>query len=153
MLLDFGAAWDENEADPIEVRVRPFDATDDEHITLPGSMPAGLRLHMWAVREASDGDPSRKLTYGELQAAGRFLFGAETFQRWLDQRITEDRLTGVVMSVISEYARREARYDPVSPGKAEGASAAPATSSATSEPSKPTSSAATASTSPETSGG
>lgn len=151
MLLDFGAAWDEHEAEPIEVTVRPFDAAADETITLPGSMPAGLRLHMWAVRSGSS-DETRPLTYGELQAAGRFLFGHETFQRWLDQRITENRLTACVMRVISEYAIREGRHSPDAPPKAPGASEAPTTSSPTSPASKPTSSTTTASTSPETSG-
>lgn len=146
MLLDFGAAWDEHEADPLTVRVRPFDAAGDEEITLPGSMPAGLRLHLWANR--TDGE--RQLTYGELQAAGRFLFGAETFARWLDQRITEDRLVSCVMSVIAVYRSREQREDSP-PGEADGASA-PTTSSPTSAPSKPTSPATTAST-PEASGG
>lgn len=148
MLLDFGAAWDENEADPLTVRVRPFDAAEEE-ITLPGSMPAGLRLHMWAIR--TDMGDGHALSYGELQAAGRFLFGAETFQRWLNQRITEERLTACVMSVIATYAARERRED-APPGEAVGASEAPVTSSTTSTPSKPTSNAPTASPS-KTSGG
>lgn len=149
--LDFAAAWAERTEDPLEVRVSALDLDEPETHLLPGSMPAGLRLHMWAVRES--GDPDRNLTYGELQAAGRFLFGEATFQRWLDARMTEDQLTEVVMTVTALYAAREAAHREPSPGKAQGASGAPPMSSPTSTPSKPTSSATTASTSPPTSGG
>ena len=154
MLLDFGAAWDEHEEEPLVVRVRPFDATEDEEHTLPGSMPAGLRLHLWATRaDAGESAATAPLSYGDLQVAGRFLFGQATFQRWLDLRVTENRLTAVVMRVVAEYAAREGRFLEAPDPKDGGASEAPPTSSTTSGSSKPTSPASTASTSPGTSGG
>lgn len=117
-LLDFDALWAERTAEPLAVR-----AFGERHV-LPGSRPAGLTLHMHRIR--AERGPDHRLTWTEMEAAARFIFGPEVLQRWLEQhRITEDQLADVVMGVLGEYARREPPRD--DPGKATGASGAPTT--------------------------
>lgn len=160
--LDFAAAWNETADEPLVVRLDALDwrvswprrvgrwltrkPTSGLYVTLPGSMPAGLRLHMWSVKQQ---DSERtELTYGEMTAAGRYLFGAATFQKLLDARFEEQHLTEAVMAVLALYASREAVHREQTADAPSGGSAAPGTSSATSGPSKPTSSGSTDSTSP-----
>lgn len=92
---DFDAVWEERQAAPIVVRV-----FGDEY-ELPASMPAGLRLHWVRVRdERGDDSP---ITWNELAAMAKFLFGEETLDRWFDQRLSEAQLFEVIGWVISVY--------------------------------------------------
>lgn len=161
-LLDFAEAYKETADEPLVVRIDALDLrvpwprrvgrwltgkpTTGLIVRLPGSMPAGLRLHMWSVKQQAS-DESRELTYGELIAAGRYLLGERAFQRLLDARIEQQHLSETVMGVLAMYSAREAIADVEARAPA-GGSAAPRTSSATSGPSKPTSNGSTGSTSP-----
>lgn len=116
-LLDFDAAWAQETDPPLEVRVLGRD------YTLPSSMPAGLRLHMWRVRMTQGADAP--LGYGDLEAAARFLFGADTVDEWLAERLTDVQLTDVVLSTIAAYSAHEVKSR--AEGNAPGASVPPPT--------------------------
>lgn len=116
-VLDFDAAWSQEIDLPLPVKVR-----GQVHL-LPSSMPAGLRLHMWRVRMEQGSDAP--LSYGDLDAGARFLFGAEAVDGWLAERMTDVQLTDVVLSTIAAYSAREATSR--AEGNAPGASEPPPT--------------------------
>lgn len=115
--LDFDAAWSQQVDPPLEVRVLGAD------YSLPSSMPAGLRLHMWRVRQ--ERGTEAPLDYGDLEAAARFLFGAAVVDSWLAEQMTDHQLQDVVLSTIAAYSAREATSR--AEGNAPGASEAPPT--------------------------
>lgn len=116
-MLDFDAAWSQESDPPLEARVH-----GRTHL-LPPSMPAGFRLHMWRVR--MEHGIEAQLSIADLEAGARFLFGREVVDGWLEELITENHLTDVVLSVSADYAQREATSR--AEGNAPGASGAPTT--------------------------
>lgn len=109
---DFDAAWTEFELKPFPVTLSADEGSEFEgdEVTMPATMPAGFRLHMWRVR--LERGPDAELSYAELAPLAAFLFGAERVGRWYAQRITEDTLTKAINEVVAEYARRDGYQPP-----------------------------------------
>lgn len=108
-VLSFAEAWRDAQAEPLTVTVRPFDSQDPEEHTLPGSMPAGVRLALWEIRDHKD--PDLPLSVEDYRTLAEFLFGPLTVAEWVEQRIEEGHLIQVVAGTLAEYTAREARDD------------------------------------------
>lgn len=97
--LDFDALWAEREAAPLTVR-----AFGELH-ELPPAKPAGLTLMVHRVR--AERGPDAKLNWAETEQAARYIFGAETIDRFLTERsCSEDQLADLVLYVLAEYHQR-----------------------------------------------
>lgn len=123
-LVDFDAAWIEHELRPFTLTVpaEPGSEFPGAEVTLPATMPAGFRLHLYRVRAERGLD--HDLTEEELRISASFLFGPHRLTDWLNQRISEDTLTDAVRRATDEYARREPKRPPKD-GDGEGKAAPP----------------------------
>lgn len=117
--IDFDAAWQEHQLQPFTWRVH-----GDVEVTMPGSRPAGLVLHLWRARY--DRGDDAELSRLELYVAAEMLFGPDVLARLVSDRFfTDDKLNGCVRAILAEYARREVK-DP-DPKAAPPVSEVPAT--------------------------
>lgn len=104
---DFDAAWREHELQPFTVTIPADEGSefDGDEVTMPATMPAGFRLHMWRVRQ--ERGPDAELSYAESATLAAFLFGVEKVSRWYAQRITETTLMKAMNDIAVEYAVRD----------------------------------------------
>lgn len=116
--VDFDQAWAEFEYEGFVLPIPPDDGSEfaGDQVSMPATMPAGYRLHMWRLRVERGDDAD--LSYGELSVAASFLFGRDRVRGWVEQRITEASLTTAVQLALAEYAQRDPDRKKDGPGKA-----------------------------------
>ena len=118
-VVDFDAAWQEQAEEAFTWRVH-----GDIEVTMPGSRPAALVLHLWRVRDQRGDDAD--LSYEELRVAALMLFGPAALGQMLEDRFFgEDKLADAVTAVLAEYAEREARVRAAVADDAPGKAASP----------------------------
>lgn len=106
---DFDAAWEEEEAPPVEVKLY------GRVWTLPPVMPAAPALLV--ARWMSEGREQDDLTNAEALVLSSTLIPAEILNQWHAKGITADRLGVVVMWALGVYMDRQRQKD--SAGEAE----------------------------------